>query len=180
MIPIDESVPTRFANGSMVLIRNGRRAEDPWIRAVDGEPVPAGCVVVPLVRWRAEADELAERNDPLGLSLANNDDLTMLTEQVAQFALICLEFPSFTDGRAFSQARILRDRLGYTGELRATGNILRDQIAFMKRCGFDSFEFDQEPVEDWTLIADEISVTYQDATNSPATVARRRNGENIQ
>lgn len=77
------------------------------------------------------------------LTLANTDDVLQLGDRLAAARLVVLNFPKFTDGRAYSQARLLRERLGYKGGLRATGAVLRDQLPFLLRCGFDSFESDQ-------------------------------------
>ena len=77
------------------------------------------------------------------LTLANTDDVMQVQDRLATAKLVVLNFPKFTDGRAYSQARLLRERLGYTGELRATGAVLRDQLPFLLRCGFDSFESEQ-------------------------------------
>ena len=76
------------------------------------------------------------------ITLANTDEVTALGDRLVGVQLVVLNFPKFTDGRAYSQARLLRERLGYTGELRATGVVLRDQLPFLLRCGFDSFESD--------------------------------------
>ena len=78
------------------------------------------------------------------MALANTDAVETLASDVSRLDLITLHFPKFSDGRAYSQARLLRERLGYQGELRATGNVLQDQAHFMLRCGFDSFESEQK------------------------------------
>ena len=97
-------------------------------------------------------------------SLANTDDPRTLEADVNRFKLIVLHFPKFTDGRAYSQARLLRGRMGYCGELRATGNVLRDQLPFLLRCGFDSFDSDQSGFGEALSKARSVfSVVYQPA-----------------
>ena len=99
--------------------------------------LPASYVALPFNEWQLRPEWPA-------VSLANTDPVEDLAPHVGRLRLIVLEFPRFSDGRAYSQARLLRGRLGYRGELRATGGVLQDQIAFMLRCGFDSFESEQK------------------------------------
>jgi len=118
---------------------------DTWIVAVDGEPLPEAPAILSRKRWLAERDTLAGRNAPLGLRLDAGERIDDIAADLAHFALIALSFPKFTDGRAFSTARLLREKHGYTGELRAVGNVLSDQIPFMRRVGFDTFEVTHAP-----------------------------------
>jgi len=114
------------------------------------------------------------------VSLANTDPVEDLAPHVGRLRLIVLNFPKFSDGRAYSQARLLRGRLGYTGELRATGGVLQDQLPFMLRCGFDSFESDQKGFEEALAKARTLfSVVYQPAEDDRATAGllRLRQGE---
>jgi uncharacterized protein (DUF934 family) len=116
------------------------------------------------------------------VSLANTDPVEDLAPHVGRLRLIVLDFPKFSDGRAYSQARLLRGRLGYTGELRATGGVLQDQLPFMLRCGFDSFESDQKGFGEALARARTLfSVVYQPAEDdrAPASLLRlsRRNVE---
>jgi uncharacterized protein (DUF934 family) len=96
-------------------------------------------------RWLAERDTLAGRNAPLGLQLEPGEALDDIAVDVPRFAIIALSFPKFADGRAFSTARLLREKHGFAGELRAVGNVLSDQIPYMRRVGFDSFEVTHVP-----------------------------------
>ena len=94
-----------------------------------------------------------------------------------RFALIALEFAKFTDGRAYSYARLLRQRYGYEGELRAIGQVLRDQLLFMHRCGFDAFEVVKpDAVAAWRAALAEISLFYQRAADARPTVLGLRHG----
>ena len=125
----------------MPLFRESGPVEDPWQKLDDDAPVPAdGLVLVSFTRWREARAALLARRGPVGVALANTDPVEALASDTARLDLIALHFPKFSDGRAYSQARLLRERLGYQGELRATGNVLQDQALFMLRCGFDSFE----------------------------------------
>jgi uncharacterized protein (DUF934 family) len=112
------------------------------------------------------------------VSLSNTDPVEDLAPHVGRLRLIVLNFPKFSDGRAYSQARLLRGRLGYTGELRASGNVLRDQALFMLRCGFDSFESEQPGFGEALAKARSLfSVVYQPAEDdrTPAALLRLRN-----
>jgi uncharacterized protein (DUF934 family) len=105
---------------------------------------------------------LAGRNAPLGIRLRADQPPAEIVVDLDRFQVIALEFPSFVDGRAYSYARLLRERHGYRGELRAVGNVLRDQALFMRRCGFDSFEVAEGTgIAGWREALGEISVFYQ-------------------
>lgn len=109
------------------------------------------------------------------VSLANTDPVEDLAPHVGRLRLIVLNFPKFSDGRAYSQARLLRGRLGYMGELRATGGVLQDQLPFMLRCGFDSFESDQKGFGEALAKARTLfSVVYQPAEDDRATASLLR------
>lgn len=109
------------------------------------------------------------------LTLANTDDVMEHGPRLDGVNLVVLNFPKFTDGRAYSQARLLRERLGYTGELRATGVVLRDQLPFLLRCGFDSFESDQPGFGEALDKARTLfSVVYQPVGDGRTTAAELR------
>ncbi len=147
----------------MPLIKDGRLTEDPWTVLDDGAPAGAGAaVIVGLERWRAEREALIAREGPLGLRLRSDQSPAEVARDLSHFALVALEFPKFSDGRAFSYARLLRERYGFTGEVRAIGEVLHDQLVFMHRCGFDAFEIAAEDALDrWLAALGEISVWYQ-------------------
>ena len=158
----------------MSLIRNGRAADDPWTTVGDDGALPDGPAIVTLARWQAARDELAARNAPLGLRLRSDQPPALVAADLGRFAVVALEFPKFTDGRAYSHARLLRERHGYRGELRAVGNVLRDQLLFMQRCGFDAFEVADEKAAAWDRAMAEFSVRYQPAGDDrPAALALR-------
>lgn len=146
----------------MPLIRDGRGVDDPWVAVADGAPLPDGVpVIVSLQRWQAERDLLVERNAPVGVRLKSSELADTIAADAGRLALIALEFPAFRDGRAYSTARLLRERHGFKGELRAVGQVLRDQFLFMQRCGFDAFEVDEAQAAAWQQAIGEFSVFYQ-------------------
>jgi uncharacterized protein (DUF934 family) len=160
----------------MPLLKNGAVAADPWQRVIKDEALPADApVIVPFARWRAERDTLIGRNAPVGVRLSNTDPVSDLAPDLDRLDIIVLEFPKFTDGRAYSQARLLRERYRYQGELRAAGNVLRDQLLFMQRCGFNAFELNHgQPVQAWIAATNEFSVFYQPAADERVPVMQRR------
>jgi uncharacterized protein (DUF934 family) len=118
--------------------------EDEWTLVADDASLHSGSAVVSKTRFIAERDALAARNAPLGLILRSGETLDGLEEDIERFALIVLDIPKYTDGRSYSTARLLRERYGYRGELRASGDVLRDQVMFLHRVGFDSFAVTHE------------------------------------
>jgi uncharacterized protein (DUF934 family) len=160
----------------MPLFRESGIVEDPWQKLADDASVPAdGMVLVSLARWRAARAVLLARRGPVGVALANDDPVETLVSDVSRLDLIALHFPKFSDGRAYSQARLLRARLGYEGELRATGGVLQDQLPFMLRCGFDSFESEQKGFGEALAKARTLfSVVYQPTGDGRATASQLR------
>ena len=160
----------------MPLIKEGRIAADLWVSVAEDEAVPAHRpAIVGLRRWQAETATLRARIAPLGIRLKNNDAVADIAGDLDRFELVALEFPKFTDGRAYSQARLLRERHGFPGEIRATGQVLRDQFQIMHRCGFDAFQVaDAGAAEGWVQALQEIGVRYQEAADGSATVRELR------
>jgi phosphoadenosine phosphosulfate reductase len=130
----------------MALWRRDGFAENIWTSVADGEALPsAGAIIVSATRWRGEREALSARGDPVGVAIAPGKDAHEHLREATGRPLIALEFPKFADGRAFSLAQLLRQRQGFTSELRAIGEVLLDELALMLRCGFDSFEITNEP-----------------------------------
>ncbi|GGC63009.1 DUF934 domain-containing protein [Chelatococcus reniformis] len=122
------------------LVKDGQVVDDPWIVPGDDERLPADrAALISKTRFLAELEGVSGRNAPLGLKLEAGEGLDGIEADLHRFALIVLSFPKYTDGRAYSLARLLRERHGFAGELRASGEVLRDQIPLMRRCGFDAF-----------------------------------------
>ena len=160
----------------MPLYRESGIVDDPWTRLADDAALPAdGMIVVSFAHWRQARAALLARRGPVGVALANTDPVEALAFDASRLDLIALDFPKFSDGRAYSQARLLRGRLGYQGELRATGGVLQDQAPFMLRCGFDSFESDQKGFGEALARARTLfSVVYQPAEDDRSPVSQLR------
>ena len=121
------------------LIKSGAVSEDRWtLLREPGAALPSSPVIVPLATWLASRGEFAARAD-VGVWLAPTDDPALLAADVAVLPVIAVDFPRFADGRGYSVARLLRDRYAYRGELRAVGDIARDQLYFLHQAGFDAF-----------------------------------------
>ena len=164
----------------MHIIRDRRISEDHWLHVPEGARADrGGAVTVALPDWRRQKAELARRESPVGVRLGGADDLDEIVEYLLVIDLIAFEFASFTEGRAYSHARILRERYGYGGEIRALGDVSRDRLAFMERCGFNAFEMrpDGDPVgvlENALDAFGEISEVYQPAADTRPAIASRR------
>jgi uncharacterized protein (DUF934 family) len=160
----------------MPLLKDGKVADDVWAFVEDGHELsPGGCVVVSLGRFLSENDQLLARNRSIGVRLANTDDPGLLAPYLDRLHLIEVQFPKYTDGRALSQAQLLRRRYGYAGEIRATGQVLRDQLRLMIRCGIDAMVIDvadAEAVHD--VSAREFSEFYQSAADTSDTIFVKR------
>jgi uncharacterized protein (DUF934 family) len=139
---------------------------DAWVRPAEDEPVPEAPAVISKQRWLAQRERLVGRNAPLALQIEPGEAIDDLAADLHRFALIALNFPKFADGRAFSTARLLRDKHGFQGELRAVGNVLSDQIPYMRRCGFDTFEVTHGPTRRALVEGriPEVTLHYQPAT----------------
>ena len=165
----------------MPLVKSGRIVEDQYVRIADDAPVPEGVeVIVSGARFLADAEALAHRT-AVGVLWPNNRPIAELAPHLKRIALVALVFPGFRDGRAYSQARILRERYGFGGEMRATGQVLRDQFLFLLRSGFDSFEVSKET--DAAAFVESIKtfdVFYQPTGDGRATAFRRRLGRPLQ
>jgi len=168
------------------IIKERRLQDDTWkvVMPVDGQPafdicLPVGPLLVPLAVWKARKSCLIareyEHGTPLGIWLAPEDDPAEIASDIDDFTVIAVHFPKFTDGRGYSTARLLRERHGYDGELRAFGDIGRDQIFFLNRVGFDSFVIGEgRSAEDALAGFDDFPETYQAGTDLPIPLFRRR------
>jgi uncharacterized protein (DUF934 family) len=161
----------------MALLRDGAIVEDPWTSVVDAEEIPSsGAIVVSFAQWEANRAALGGRKDPLGIRLAPDQSPALIADDLPRFQLCALEFPAFRDGRAYSHARLLRERYGFEGEVRAVGDVLMEQLHFMQRAGFDAYEVDSETaVEDWKTVQADMDVFYQPTADGRRTAMRLRN-----
>ena len=165
----------------MALIRGRKLARDNWLlleAASDGaapEVPHEGDVIVPLAAWRAQREVLRERGGRLGVWLGGDDEPLELASDLDAFGVIAVRFSSFTDGRGYSVGRLLRQRCGWTGELRAIGDVQRDQLVYLARCGFDSFQLRSGEDPDVALAAfRDFSDAYQATVEQPLPLFRRR------
>jgi uncharacterized protein (DUF934 family) len=160
----------------MPLVKDGHIVEDRYVRVLDDAPIPDGVpVIVAADRFIADAAELASRGAAVGVLWPNNRKVAELEPWLNQLALVALAFPKFRDGRAYSQARLLRERYGFRGELRATGDVLRDQFQFLLRAGFDALEAKKAAdAEAFAKAAARFSVFYQPSADGRLPAQLRR------
>ena len=163
-----------------MVIKNRTIANDDWTvfrlgekDTPEGAVVPPGKVIVPLKVWQSQRDALRDRT-ALGVWLASDERAEDLKNDIARFSVIAVDFPKFADGRGYSIARHLRARLGYRGELRAIGDVLRDQMFYMKRVGFDAFaaRTDKDISEALKGLSD-FTFTYQASSDEQLPLYRR-------
>jgi len=160
----------------MPLVKNGKIATDGFAHVPDGAELPGdGAILVTAARFLEDPEALLRRVGKLGVIWPNNRDIDDLVPWLGRLSVIALVFPTFRDGRAYSQARLLRERYGYDGELRAAGQVLRDQFVFMLRAGFDAFEARKESdAEAFADTAKRYSVFYQPTGDGRVTALHRR------
>ena len=164
------------------IIKNGAIVTDDWLvlrpeqGALPGEvAIPEGKVIVPLAVWQAQKTSLANRAN-LGVWLASSERPEDLQGELARFAVIAVDFPKFSDGRGYSIAFLLRERLGYRGELRAIGDVLRDQLFYMARVGFNAFDVRADrSLENALAGLTDFSVKYQTSSDEKLPLFRRTN-----
>lgn len=167
------------------LIKNGHLADDLWqVVPLDANataddvaalPIPAGPVLIPAPVWIARRDELLARPGEIAVLLAPTFSVEDIAHDVQRFAMIAVEFPKFIDGRGYSTARLLRERYAYRGELRAVGNIGRDQLFYLHRVGFDTFLIPQgQNAEEALQSLQDFPDVYQGAVDQPLPLFRRR------
>ena len=153
------------------LIVDGSVVPDEWTRLDADAERPAGAaVIVPLADWQAA------RGPAVAPLLASDTELTReLAAELLEAPLIAIDFPKFTDGRGYSIARLLRERHGYAGQIRAVGDVLIDQLFYMSRCGFNAFSLREDQiVEDALNALDTFSRSYQPGTDTGEPLFRRR------
>ena len=147
----------------MQLIKDKQVTQDDWVYFVDETPLKADYIIVSLVRWQQERNQLSKVKH-LGLRLESDVELEEIANDLSHFQLIELYFHVFTDGRAFTQARLLRSRYGYTGDIRVSGDFMRDQVFYLNRVGVSSFELnDQDNAQEVIQSMGDFSVDYQES-----------------
>lgn len=162
------------------LVEDNQVKEDNWVllektESPEEQTIPEGSVIIPLATWLVKRDSLMGRRDSVGVWLDSDEEPEAIAEDVKLFPVIAINFPKFSDGRGYSTARLLRERYGYSGQLRAIGDVLMDQMFYMKRCGFNAFAVreDRDPSKAIEALAD-FKESYQAATDQPEPLFRRR------
>jgi uncharacterized protein (DUF934 family) len=163
------------------VIRHGKVEPDLWtllgVASPDelARPLPAGPIVVPLTFWNERRAQLLARREPVGVWLKPDDEPGELADDLSSLPLVAVYFPKFTDGRGYSTAALLRTRYGYQGELRAFGDVGRDQLFLLKGCGFDSFSLPGHRDPEAALAGlEDFSLRYQGSVDDPVPLFRRR------
>ena len=164
------------------IIKNRQIVDDTWnvLKLVEGETpesvaLPNDNPIVPLAVWLARRDELLARQRPVGVWLDSQEGPETIAGDIERFSVIAVNFPKFADGRGYSTARLLRERHGYTGELRAIGDVLQDLLYYMKRCGFDAYAVRADKDIAAALAGlDDFSESYQAAADQPQPLFLRR------
>jgi uncharacterized protein (DUF934 family) len=162
----------------MRVIKDKKIIEDDWcvVRELDSSAaIPEGNVILPFAYWQANRDEILKRDTKHAVWIDGAIETEALLDDLEHFSIIALDFPAVKDGRSYSHARLLRDRYAFKGDLRAIGDVLRDQLFFLKRCGIDSFELreDKDP-EDALKGFDDFTVRYQAAADDAVPIYKRR------
>jgi uncharacterized protein (DUF934 family) len=160
------------------IIRRCAVIQDNWqlLEQESAGALPSGGdVIVPLGLWVSEREAMSRRSGRIGVWLETDADPESIVPDLARFDVIAIRFAAFADGRGYSLARLLRERHGYSGELRAIGDVLRDQIYYLSRCGFDAFALraDQDPEQALSALND-FSEAYQVSVERPDPLFRRR------
>jgi len=164
------------------IIKNGQIVDDAWqvLKLSEGETpesvkLPNESTLLPLTVWLARKTEILAIGNPFGIWLDSSEGPEAIANELAHFALIGINFPKFADGRGYSSARLLRERFGYLGEIRAIGDVLQDQLFYMKRCGIDAFAVrEDKDIEAALAGLNVFSDAYQAAVDQPQPLFRRR------
>jgi uncharacterized protein (DUF934 family) len=158
------------------IIKDRQILDDDCLHLADDEALPSGSFTVSLARWNKERTSLSkDRAGDVGVRIPNDVDVNEIVEQLQGLARIVVEFPKFGDGRAMSQARVLREQHGFKGEIRAMGDVLRDQLWHMYRCGINAFEVRPDrPIEDALKTFATTATPYQPAVDCDVSIFQRR------
>lgn len=163
------------------LVKDGQIVANAWTLLAKSEgdaatvEIPAGQVIIPFAVWNAQKDTLQNRSD-IGVWLDSDEGAELVGADANRFPVIGINFPLFMDGRSFSTARLLRERYGFTGELRALGNFIRDQLCYLRRCGVNAFAFNNPDanLEEAVKSLNDFQEYYQASVDQPLPLFRRR------
>ena len=161
----------------MALIKHNELVDDAFVDVTESQEIPpSGPVIVSVEQWRAHKPALVARAAPLGIRLRSDQSPELIADDLEFFSVVALEFPMFRDGRAYSYARLLRERFGFDGEVRAVGDVLMEQLHFMIRTGFDAFDLreSEDPLAAFRAALDDFSVWYQPTGDGRPTALQLR------
>ena len=164
------------------IIKNGQVIDDAWLvlklteeQTPESVTLPDAPTLLPLAVWLARKEEILARRQPVGIWLESSEGPETIADDLQHFTIIGVNFPKFADGRGYSTARLLRERFAYSGEIRALGDVLRDQLFLLRRCGFDAFAVRQDKDIEAALAGlNAFSESYQTAVDQPQPLFRRR------
>jgi uncharacterized protein (DUF934 family) len=158
------------------ILKNTEVVSDSWIQLDEtAESLPTGNVLLSYEQWQNFADQLSNHSGSLGIWLEGHAEIEQIIEPLLDLPLIAINFPKFADGRGFSSARLIRERYNYSGELRAIGGFIRDQLYLLKRCGFNAFQFsDENELSDAAESLKDFSENYQVSVDQENPLFRRR------
>ncbi len=171
-------MPSNDQKSDTQIIKDGKVITDEWQLVASNDEEQTGSVVetktiIPLSVFEAHK-ELVERDD-IGVWITNDVDIHAVADSIIKLPVIAIDFPTFMDGRGFSLARLLRERYDYKGEIRATGYVIRDQLCYLKRCGFNAFSFDGDiDLESTAASLNDLTEAYQTSVDKPSPLFRRR------
>ena len=158
------------------ILKNTEVVSDNWILLDEtAESLPTGNVLLSYEQWQNLTDQLSNHSGSLGVWLEGHAEIEQIIEPLLDLPLIAINFPKFADGRGFSSARLIRERYNYSGELRAIGGFIRDQLYLLKRCGFNAFQFsDENELSDAAESLKDFSENYQVSVDQENPLFRRR------
>lgn len=164
---------------TLIELKDGvaKAAEDPFTHVADDQDMASGDVIVSLARFQAEGEGLLSEGRRVGVRLKAEEEVEALAYDLPQLSVVALEFPKYRDGRAYTNARLLRERFHFRGEVRAVGDVLREQAGFMVRVGFDAFEpADEATSNEWQAAAHRYRHVYQRSADGRAPAFAEREG----
>ena len=158
------------------VLKDNRPIDDSWtLLNEDSESLPSGDILLSYSQWQTFSDQLDSHDGSVGVIIEGNADIEDIIEPLLKLPLIAINFPKFADGRAFSSARLIRERYEYTGEIRAVGGFIRDQLYYLSRCGFNAFKFDDSvDLTESAKSLQDFSEAYQVSVDQESPLFRRR------
>jgi len=162
---------------TLIELKDGvcRGVEDPFIHVADDQELPAGDVIISLARFQQEGDRLLSDGRRVGVRLQSHEEAEALAYDLPRLAVVALEFPKYRDGRAYTNAYVLSGRLKFRGQVRAVGDVLREQAGFMARVGFDAYEpADDASANEWQAAIQRYRHVYQRSADGRAPAFAER------